>query len=332
LADTFVDFRIIKERVSIQSVLDHYGVQLRRVNQNSLRGKCPLPTHSSKESKESFSVETNKNIWACQSDSCAAARQGKRGGNVLDFTALMENCSIRDAALKLHNWFLSSSSSPPTTAAEQPKQKLVSEKKMDAPAAMEEINKPLSFTLKDVDCAHPYVRSRGFSEDTATYFGVGFFPGKGSMSARCVIPIHNENGELIAYAGRAIDATEPRYKLPPGFQKSAVLYNLHRAIENGEKGLIVVEGFFDCMKIHDAGYPFVVALMGCTLSDAQEKLLIDHTGMVLLMLDSDHAGRSAAVAIAARLVDKVFVKILKLPDGKQPDQLSSDEIKTLLSI
>jgi DNA primase len=94
----------------------------------------------------------------------------------------------------------------------------------------------------------------------------------------------------------------------------------------------VVEGFFDCMKIHDAGYPFVVALMGCTLSDAQEKLLIDHTGMVLLMLDSDHAGRSAAVAIAARLVDKVFVKILKLPDGKQPDQLSSDEIKTLLSI
>jgi len=116
--DNFVDFRIVKQRVSMQAVLDHYSIRLRRANQNSLRGKCPLPSHQSKTSTESFGVQTIKNIWACQSESCAAARQGKKGGNVLDFVAIMENCSIRDAAAKLNDWFISLGSSP-TTAPEK---------------------------------------------------------------------------------------------------------------------------------------------------------------------------------------------------------------------
>src|SRR6266545_2097618 len=105
------------------------------------------------------------------------------------------------------------------------------------------------------------------------------------MSGRCVIPIHNEAGELVAYAGRAIDGTEPRYKLPAGFHKGQEIFNLHRAIAGEARGLIVVEGFFDAMKVHQAGYPFVVALMGCSLTAAQEELLLANTGMVLLMLD-----------------------------------------------
>ena len=68
------------------------------------------------------------------------------------------------------------------------------------------------------------------------------------------------------------------------------LYNLHRAIATGERGY-VVEGFFDCMKVHQAGFPFVVALMGCSMSEEQERLLVAHAEMVLLMLDGDEAGR-----------------------------------------
>src|ERR1019366_3415001 len=109
MAEHFVDFRVVKERVSIEAVLDHYNVRLRRINNTSLRGQCPLPTHSSKESKESFCVNVAKNIWSCQSDSCASARQGKRGGNIIDLVALLEGSSIREAAVKLHDWFLSSS-------------------------------------------------------------------------------------------------------------------------------------------------------------------------------------------------------------------------------
>src|SRR3954470_13882664 len=100
----WVDFKEIKTAVSIEMVLAHYNVRLRRVNQTSLRGSCPLPTHTSK-GEQSFSAHTSKNIWACQSASCIKVRGGRRGGNILDFVAAYESCSIRDAALKLANWF-----------------------------------------------------------------------------------------------------------------------------------------------------------------------------------------------------------------------------------
>ena len=74
MADTFIDFRIVKQNITIEMVLDHYKIKLRRVNKTSLRGRCSLPTHTSEKSGESFSVQTEKNIWACQSGSCAASR------------------------------------------------------------------------------------------------------------------------------------------------------------------------------------------------------------------------------------------------------------------
>jgi DNA primase len=69
---------------------------------------------------------------------------------------------------------------------------------------------------------------------------VGFFAGKGSMHDRIVIPIHNSEGELVAYAGRSIDGSEPRYKFPAGFHKSLELFNLHRV--RREVSVVLVEG------------------------------------------------------------------------------------------
>ena len=73
------------------------------------------------------------------------------------------------------------------------------------------------------------------------------------MQNRIVIPIHNADGLLVAYAGRAIDGSEPRYKFPAGFRKSLELFNLHRV--GREASVVLVEGLFDCMKVSQAGYP-----------------------------------------------------------------------------
>lgn len=337
MTGNFVDFKTIKQRVSMEMVLDHYNVKLHRVNQFSLRGKCPLPAHTSESSKNSFSVQTQKNIWACQSTSCAATRQGKKGGNMLDFVAMMESCSIREAALKLHDWFVPATPAQRASATKKdrgkPTGKLVAEKKEGS----EQTNKPLSFTLKDIDCSHPYLRHRGITEETAREFGVGFFPGRGSMSQRVVIPISNERGELVAYGGRSIDETEPKYKLPASFVKSAVLFNLHRVLESsahcstGKDVVIVVEGFFDCMKVHQAGVPSVVALMGSSMSEAQQELLCRFK-RIILFLDGDEPGRVAAQSIGARLMYQMLVQIVNLPDGKQPDQLSSEKIRAVLQV
>jgi len=325
--ETFVDFRVIKQNISITSVLGHYRVELRKVNSHSLRGRCPLPTHTSEKSADSFNVDTGKNIWACQSTSCASKRQGKKGGNIIDFVAAMEKCPVREAAITLHGWF----STPSLLAAEKTggvaKRELVAERKKGSGEIQE--NTPLTFVLKNVVTTHPYLLQRGISDATAHHFGVGYFPGRGSMAGRVVIPIHNAWGDLVAYAGRSIDNAEPKYRLPAGFHKSLELFNLHHALESTRERVFVVEGFFDCMKVHQAGFPNVVALMGSSLSSEQQKLLraFEH---VILFLDDDESGREATTAIAHRLMYSHFVKAVSVTEAKQPDQMSSEELKLIV--
>ena len=342
----WVDFKTVKSTVSMEVVLNHYQISLRQVNANYLRGKCPLPSHSG-DNENSFGVNTQKNAWACHAASCVSGREGRKGGNVLDFVAVMENCSIRDAALKLQNWFNVEASNErpsdyvPSRDRKKNGKKLVAEKKNevtsdesnsepDAETDTEPVNQPLEFTLKSVDSSHPYLKKRGIKPETAEHFNVGHFFGKGSMNNRLVIPIHNEQGELIAYAGRAIDNTEPKYKLPTGFKKSLALFNLHR-VDGKSKEVIVVEGYFDCLKVHQAGFPNVISLMGSALSDQQEKLLLENFTHIVIMLDGDQGGRSAATDIASRLMHKVFVRVVDVPADKQPDQLSSEELHQLLN-
>src|SRR3989442_13943480 len=112
MATEWVSFAEVKAAVTLEMVLARYGIALRRVNKSSLRGRCPLPTHGSDDSKASFGAQIEKNAWACQSRSCVSARGGRRGGKVLDFVAVMESCSIRGAALKLQDWFLSKGAKP----------------------------------------------------------------------------------------------------------------------------------------------------------------------------------------------------------------------------
>ncbi len=305
MQDNWVDFKAVKSAVTMRMVLDRYQVNWLRKKGEELQGRCPI--HQG-EGQDTFHISLAKNAFHCFS--CKAR------GNVLDFVAAMENCTVREAALKLRQWF--SIAAAPVAVNAEPQDREVAETPVD---------KPLSFQLQGVDAEHPYLKSRGITPETARTFGVGFFSGRGSMSGRVVIPIHNERGDLVAYAGRAIDDSEPRYKLPAGFRKGQVLYNLHRVTA---PEVIIVEGFFDCMKVWQSLHPFVVALMGSSLSEHQGRLLLRQFKNVSLLLDGDTAGREGADAIARRLVHKIHVRILDLADGKQPDQLSMDQLDELL--
>jgi DNA primase len=262
----------------------------------------------------------------------------------------MEDLSIHAAALKAIEWFglnpdsmsakaeegaapkaegpkTESSSSPGTTA-----------KKSDGEAETNGPNKPLKFRLDKLEREHPYLVSRGLTSETILDFGVGYCS-KGMMAERIAIPIHNPQGEVVAYAGRFPGNPEEgtaKYKLPPGFRKSLELFNIDRAIkEPAEKPLVIVEGFFDCMKLHQHGCRKVVALMGSTLSAAQDELIRKHTdrkSQVIVMLDEDEAGKAGRDDIAARLAKFVFVKVHTFDkDGRQPADLSPEEVLALLA-
>ena len=146
-----------------------------------------------------------------------------------------------------------------------------------------------------LDHDHPYLCERGLSPETIAMFGVGYCS-RGMLTGWIAIPIHNVEGKLVAYAGRwPGDPPErtPKYRLPRGFRKSLELFNLHRAMmTDAGQPLVVVEGFFGCMNVWQAGHRRVVALMGSMLSRAQEELIVDAAGSgskVILLLDEDEA-------------------------------------------
>ncbi len=188
-----------------------------------------------------------------------------------------------------------------------------------------------------LDFTHPYLNKRGLTEAAIEHFGLGF-AGRGVMKGRIAIPIHDEYGQLIAYAGRwaanPVPDEESRYKLPEGFHKSQVLYNLHRVHElAGEKGLIVTEGFFTIFHLWQAGVSNAVALMGSSISDHQVELIAETLGpdgRVLLLMDEDDAGTDCRVECLEKLSPHVWVKSVRLPDGvRQPDEMDASSIAKL---
>ncbi len=314
------DFRSIKQRIPIDHVLARYGVKLRSVGPHTLCGPCPLPTHTSRQSHQSFSVNLARQVWSCHSASCIAARHGRLGGHVIDLVAILEGCSLRQAGIRLQGWF--GGSVLPSLGVPLPP---VAVESSDAPP-----NRPLGFALQGIDTRHRYLTQRGISSATAQWFGVGMYQGAGFLAGRCVIPIRDEQGRLVAYAGRAVNRQEPKYRFPAGFRKSQVLFNLDRASQTNGPNVIVVEGFFDALKVHQAGHPAVVALMGSAFSQRQSELLLSRFASVTLMLDGDQPGRRAAEVMAKWLRPKVRVHQVELPNRVQPDQLSSAEISVLV--
>lgn len=304
---TWVDFAAIKQSVPLAPLLRWYQVRLRRSGRDQYRGGCPI--HRG-EGHDAFHANLTKNVFHCFS--CGAR------GTVLDFVAAMDRCSLREAALKLACGMAEPTSL--TTVPACPKQ-LVTKKKKSS---------PLGFTLRGVDTAHPYLAARGIETATAVQFGAGFYRGSGIFVGRLVIPIHNERGELVAYCGRAIDGGQPRYRFPSGFAKSEFVFNLHRAAAAAQQTAVVVEGFFDCLKLHQAGVPAVVALMGATLYEAQKSALLRHFRSIILMLDGDTAGRRATAAISAQLRPYATVRVIPLADGVQPDQLTIAAAREIL--
>jgi len=181
-------------------------------------------------------------------------------------------------------------------------------------------------------CAwHPYLEQRGIERCTAAHFGIGYYGGHGLLRGRIVFPIHNAGGELVAYAGRTVNDVEPRYLFPRGLCKSQVLFNYHRAVAATAQHagrVIVVEGFFDCLKVHQAGYANVVALMGTSLSNKQWELLQTSFEEMIVMLDGDAAGQRATRVLSSR---GPAVCLARVPTGRQPDQLSAEEIQRIVT-
>lgn len=317
----WIDYKEIKGKVSMEMILKHYGLLDKlKPSGRSLTGCCPI--HQGTNTRQ-FSVNLQKNVFNCFGD-CQA------GGNIIDFVARMEKCDIKEAAQKITAWFLGPGSAKKDTG-------LVREGKEVPPADPETkpLNSVLKFKLKTLP-EHQFFIDRDITQDTVKHFDLGFCS-RGLMANRIVIPINNENGELVAYCGRALnkeDEEKEKYKLPPGFNKSLVIYNLDKQAP-GTKTLITVESFLSVYRLYQAGFSQAITFLGSSMSPEQANLLLNFlspAGQVLLLFDADEAGKKCTDKCLACLTSKLFVKALDiLPLAKKPHQVKEKDLKSLLA-
>ena len=153
------------------------------------------------------------------------------------------------------------------------------------------------------------IQERGISIETARLFGIGFFPGKGSMSGRIVFPLH-ENGELVGYAGRTtlpVSDTNAKWLIGKGLKKT-FLYGLERC--DPAKPLILVESFWGPPFFYEKGLQ-AASLMGAELVELQERCLATFP-VIMVALDNDPPGIEKAAHIRERLKGKHRVLKAKL--------------------
>lgn len=323
MTNEWVNFAEIRNRVSLEQVLlGFYKLDNLKRQGQKLIGPCPV--HGG-DSPRAFHADLDKNVWHCFSG-C------RRGGNQLDLVALKENIPIREAALRLQAFCQGQGTpQPPSQRSEEKPREEKGEKKADRKG--EEANRAINIQL-DLKHDHPHlIQDRKLQVETAEHFGVGYCS-RGIMRGCIAIPIHDDQGRLVAYAGRRLKPSEVRefgkYKFPKGFRKDLVLYNLHRARKQmAESGIILVEGFFSVLKLHEAGLLNAVASMGCTLSDKQAEL-IQEAKEVMVLFDGDEAGMAGANEAKERLGSKMPVRLVRLPLDTEPEDLSPQAMRWLV--
>ena len=208
-----------------------------------------------------------------------------------------------------------------------------------------------------------YLRHRGFDDELIKMFGIGYAPDKSILHERfqkegytevaqvksglvlenerhydrfrdrVMFPLYDEFGKVVGFSGRVYKAQDKnsKYMNSPEsdiFIKGKTLYNYHRAKEAvRQAGFVYInEGFMDVIAMHRAHHDNCIALMGTALTKDHLRMLKRMTHTIHLCLDGDMAGQAAAMKSSDLLTSQGFeVKIVLLPDGRDPDEILSTE-------
>lgn len=175
-----------------------------------------------------------------------------------------------------------------------------------------------------------HLNSLGFDDEVLVRAGLLVVREEGEAARprfrdRLMFPIHDPQGRVIAFGGRLLGPGEPKYlnsAESPTFQKGSTLYGLNwarNAIRRDER-VLLVEGYFDCIRLLLAGFESTVAPLGTALTDAQAELLRKYTNSVFLLYDSDQAGLKATFRAGDVLLQHgLKVLVVTLPEGEDPD-------------
>ena len=189
----------------------------------------------------------------------------------------------------------------------------------------------LGFAARDRAALREHLTALGFDEARMVAAGLFVQPEEAPTEIRprfrdrLIIPIFDALGRNVGFGGRVLDNSEPKYLNSPEtaiFGKGKLLYGLNWAKNSIRKDerVLVVEGFFDVIRLMAAGVESVVAPMGTALTDAQAGILKKYTRNAFLLYDSDQAGLKATFRSGDELLSQgMSVSVVTLPEGEDPD-------------
>lgn len=334
--------REVAERLSIVEVVSEY-VQLRRSGGNFL-GLCPF--HG--EKTPSFNVNPAREIFHCFG--CGA------GGNAFSFVMKMEGLSFPEAVKMLARKSGIEIEERQLTPAEK--------KSQDERQQFQRINELATTYYRSIlqngqegEQARLYLDKRAVESEISEAYRLGFAPDrrdglvkhlknngidletalklgiirKGDAGwydlfrNRLIFPIRDAKGQVIAFAGRVLDSSLPKYINSPEsplYHKSSVLFGLDMALPaiRTENAIIIVEGYFDHLALYRAGIRNVVATCGTALTSTHAGLIKRHAERVYTLFDSDGAGKKATIrSMELFLEQRIPAYVITLPAGDDPD-------------
>lgn len=187
----------------------------------------------------------------------------------------------------------------------------------------------LGFAPNSFNMLHDHMRRLGFTDEELIK---GFLCGKSQKNGRAydyfrnrvMFPIIDTSGNIVAFGGRVMDDSKPKYlnsSDTPGFKKSRHLFALNFARNHAADTMILCEGYMDVIALHAAGFENAVATLGTAITSEQARIFAKYTKKVVISYDSDEAGQRAANR-AMQLLGEVGidVRVLRVPDAKDPDE------------
>lgn len=333
----------LRSRIDIESVVSPY-VNLSR-NGRTRKGLCPF--HN--EKTPSFTVYTDSQSFYCFG--CGA------GGDIITFMRRIENLDYVEAVKLL-------AERAGMKMPEDGYDDTIAKHRQRLLAANREAAKFFHNTMMSPEGAiglDYFANKRRLTMQTIKHFGLGYAPNawdgllkymrskgftnqelldanlvrestkSGSKSYydnfrnRAMVPIIDLRGNVIAFGGRVLDDSKPKYINTSDtliYKKSEGVFALNFAKNGNPEKLILAEGYMDVIALHQAGFTNSVASLGTALTREQAKLISRYAGEVVLSYDSDEAGQKATKkAISIFNETGVKIRVLKLTGGKDPDEI-----------
>ena len=329
----------VRQLNDIVDIISQY-VHLKRSGRNYF-GLCPF--HN--EKSPSFSVSPDKQIFHCFG--CGV------GGNVYTFLSKIENMSFIEAVQNLAaraNIVLPTLENNADSAKEELKAKVYKVNEFTAKFYHENLYKP------EAKMGQEYVKKRKLTNETLKAYRIGFSgkfdelykelkkQGFGEQEIlesglvnknengkfidryrnRLMFPICDERGRVIAFGGRVLDDSKPKYINSPEnivYSKGKHLFGLNVAKKEHLKKIIIVEGYMDAISLHQRGITNAVASLGTALTESQGRLLRKSSEQVIIGYDADGAGQAATVRGLEILQNLgCDIRILQIEGAKDPDE------------